>query len=169
MITGPERIAIAGPNGSGKSTVLALIAGSLEPWQGSVRAPVPFAFFDQRVSLLDPARSIADNFVRLNPGTTNNQCRAALARFGFRSLAADRAAGTLSGGQMLRAGLACTLGAPTPPQLLILDEPTNHLDLDSLGAVEAGLAAYDGALLVVSHDAVFLEAIGITRTVELGP
>ncbi|SKB28754.1 ABC-F family ATP-binding cassette domain-containing protein [Sphingopyxis flava] len=168
VITGPERIAIAGPNGSGKSTVLALIAGSLEPWQGSVRTAVPFAFFDQRVSLLDPARSIADNFARLNAGTTNNQCRAALARFGFRSLAADRAAGTLSGGQMLRAGLACTLGAPTPPQLLILDEPTNHLDLDSLGAVEAGLAGYDGALIVVSHDKAFLEAIGIARTIELG-
>ncbi|MGV1684152.1 ABC-F family ATP-binding cassette domain-containing protein [Sphingopyxis sp. NJF-3] len=166
-ITGPERIALAGPNGSGKSTLLALVAGTLEPWQGSVRTPVRFAFFDQRVSLLDPARSIAENFARLNPGTTNNQCRAALARFGFRAEAADRVAGTLSGGQMLRAGLACTLGAPAPPQLLILDEPTNHLDLDSLSAVEAGLAAYDGALLVVSHDGAFLEAIGIARTIEL--
>ena len=109
-----------------------------------------FALFDQRVSLLDPALSIADNFLRRNPGTTNNQCRAALARFRFRADAADRIAGTLSGGQMLRAGLACVLGAPMPPQLLILDEPGNHLDLDSLTAIEAGLAAYDGALLVVS-------------------
>lgn len=167
-ITGPERIALAGPNGSGKSTVLALVVGSLEPWEGRVRTPVPFAFFDQRVSLLDPAWSIADNFARLNPGATNNQCRAALARFGFRSVAADRVVGTLSGGQMLRAGLACTLGAPRPPQLLILDEPTNHLDLASLTAVEAGLAAYDGALLVVSHDRAFLEAIGISRTIEPG-
>lgn len=166
-ITGPERIALAGPNGSGKSTLLALVAGTLEPWQGGIRTPVRFAFFDQRVSLLDPAGSIAENFARLNPGTTNNQCRAALARFGFRAEAADRVVGALSGGQMLRAGLACTLGAPAPPQLLILDEPTNHLDLDSLAAVEAGLAAYDGALLVVSHDEAFLEAIGIARTIEL--
>src|SRR3546814_13201599 len=66
--------------------------------------------FDQRVALLDPARSVADNFLRLNPGTTNNQCRAALARFRFRAEAADRIAGTLSGGQLLRAGLAYTLG-----------------------------------------------------------
>jgi ATPase subunit of ABC transporter with duplicated ATPase domains len=68
---------------------------------------------------------------------------------------------------MLRAGLACVLGAPEPPQLLILDEPGNHLDIESLSAVETGLAAYDGALLVVSHDATFLETIGMTRTIEL--
>jgi ATPase subunit of ABC transporter with duplicated ATPase domains len=59
------------------------------------------------------------------------------------------------------------LGGPAPPSLLILDEPTNHLDIDSIEAVEAGLRAYDGALLVVSHDEAFLRAIGITRRVEL--
>jgi len=166
-VTGPERIAITGPNGSGKSTLLALVAGTLAPWSGHVRTPVPFALFDQRVSMLDPALSIADNFLALNPGTTNNQCRAALARFRFRADAADRIVGTLSGGQTLRAGLACILGAPQPPALLILDEPGNHLDIDSLTAIETGLAAYDGALLVVSHDPAFLDAIGIGRTIEL--
>ncbi len=74
---------------------------------------------------------------------------------------------TLSGGQVLRAGLACVLGGTKPPSLLILDEPTNHLDIDSIEAVEAGLRAYDGALLVVSHDEAFLRAIGITRRLEL--
>ena len=69
---------------------------------------------------------------------------------------------------MLRAGLACVLGGPQPPQLLILDEPTNHLDIDSIAAVEAGLQAYDGALLVVSHDEAFLAAIGIERRLEFG-
>lgn len=167
-ITGPERVAITGPNGSGKSTLLALIAGTLVPWEGAVRVGVPFALFDQRVGLLDPALSIADNFLTINPGTTNNQCRAALARFRFRADAADRIVGALSGGQMLRAGLACVLGVPNPPQLLILDEPGNHLDIDSLTAVETGLAAYDGALLVVSHDTAFLDAIGITREIMPG-
>ena len=166
-VTGPERVAITGPNGSGKSTLLALIAGTISPWSGDIRVGVPFALFDQRVSLLDPALSIAGNFLARNPGTTNNQCRAALARFRFRADAADRIVGTLSGGQMLRAGLACVLGAPQPPQLLMLDEPGNHLDIESLTAVETGLAAYDGALLVVSHDTAFLDAIGIGRTVEL--
>lgn len=166
-MTGPERVALVGPNGSGKSTLLALLAGTLRPWTGQVRVGVTFALLDQRVSLLDPALSIADNFLAQNPGTTNNQCRAALARFRFRAAAADRIVGTLSGGQALRTGLACVLGAPRPPQLLILDEPGNHLDIDSLAAVETGLAAYDGALIVVSHDTTFLDAIGITRTIEL--
>jgi len=67
---------------------------------------------------------------------------------------------------LLRAGLACVLGS-APPPLLILDEPTNHLDIDSIAAVEAGLRAYDGALLVVSHDETFLESIGIERRLEL--
>ena len=146
----------------------ALIAGTLTPWSGSVRVGVPFALFDQRVALLDPLLSIADNFLRRNPGVGNNACRAALARFRFRADAADRIVGTLSGGQMLRAGLACVLGAPQPPQMLILDEPGNHLDLDSLAAIETGLAAYDGALIVVSHDPAFLDAIGVSRELALG-
>ncbi|CAN7645335.1 ABC-F family ATP-binding cassette domain-containing protein [Phenylobacterium sp. LjRoot225] len=167
-ITGPERLALTGPNGAGKTTLLALIAGELKPWSGTVRTLVPFAILDQRVSLLDPALSIRDNFRRLNPHTDENACRAALARFMFRADAALQTAGSLSGGQLLRAGLACVLSAAAPPPLLILDEPTNHLDLDSIGAVEAGLRAYDGALVVVSHDGAFLEAVGVGRRVALG-
>ncbi len=161
-ITGPERIAVTGANGSGKTTLLALIAGRLAPWTGTVRLMTDVAMLDQQVSLLDPAASIRDNFRRLNPDSDENACRASLARFMFRADAALQVVGSLSGGQLLRAGLACVLGA-RPPQLLILDEPTNNLDLESIAAVEAGLRAYDGALLVVSHDEAFLEAIGITR------
>ena len=80
---------------------------------------------------------------------------------------ARRVAGTLSGGERLRAALACVMTGASPPQLLILDEPTNHLDLDSVAAVEASLRACDGALAVVSHDPVFLEQVGITRTLAL--
>ncbi len=165
-MTGPERIAITGPNGSGKTTLLALITGELEAWAGTVAVMTGFAMLDQKVSLLDPSASIRDNFRRINPQADENTCRAALARFMFRADAALQRVSTLSGGQLLRAGLACTLGA-APPPLLILDEPTNHLDIDSIAAVEAGLSAYDGALLVVSHDATFLENIGITRRLEL--
>ena len=165
-VTGPERIAVTGPNGSGKTTLLALITGELEPWAGTVAVMTAFTILDQKVSLLDPSASIRDNFRRINPLSDENTCRAALARFMFRADAALQTVSTLSGGQLLRAGLACVLGS-APPPLLILDEPTNHLDIDSIAAVEAGLRAYDGALLVVSHDETFLESIGIEQRLEL--
>jgi ATPase subunit of ABC transporter with duplicated ATPase domains len=81
---------------------------------------------------------------------------------------AMRPLATMSGGERLRAGLAVAFAAPAAPQLLVLDEPTNHLDIDSIQSIEAALAAYDGALLVVSHDETFLENIGIARRVDLG-
>jgi len=124
---------------------------------------------DQRADLLDPAVSIRDNFIRLHPLADENACRAALARFMFRADAALQIVCSLSGGQLLRAALACVLGGSKPPPLLILDEPTNHLDIDSIEAIEAGLRAYDGALLIVSHDEAFLEAIRITKRVDLSP
>jgi ATPase subunit of ABC transporter with duplicated ATPase domains len=166
-VVGPERTAVTGTNGSGKTTLLSLLTGHLAPWGGTVQMMVPFALLDQKIDLLDRTLSIRDNFHRLHPGTNENRCRAALARFMFRADAALQTVASLSGGQMLRAGLACVLGGPALPQLLMLDEPTNHLDVDSIEAVEAGLRAYDGALLVVSHDEAFLDAIGITRRLEM--
>jgi ATPase subunit of ABC transporter with duplicated ATPase domains len=166
-MVGPERVAVVGPNGSGKTTLLAVIAGKLAPWRGAARVRTHFAMFDQDVSLLDRGQTVLENFRRINPEANENACRAALARFMFRADAAHQLAATLSGGQLLRAGLACVLGGSDPPPLLILDEPTNHLDVDSIEAIERALAAYDGALLVVSHDEAFLRAIGVTRRLAL--
>lgn len=166
-IAGPERIAVSGGNGSGKTTLLKAISGALGPWEGRVEVMTGYAMLDQQVGLFDPSSSIRDNFRRINPDTDENACRSALARFMFRADAALQIVGSLSGGQLLRAGLACVLGGKVLPPLLILDEPTNHLDIDSIEAVEAGLRAYDGALLVVSHDERFLDAIGIGRRIVL--
>ncbi|MBS1168308.1 MAG: transporter [Proteobacteria bacterium] len=166
-VRGPERIAITGPNGSGKTTLLRVITGDLAPFSGTVDRRVDFAFLDQRVSLLDEAETIRDNYRRLDPSANEEACRASLARFKFRADAALRMVGSLSGGERLRAGLACVLGRARLPQLVILDEPTNHLDVESVETVEAGLRAYDGSLLVVSHDEAFLGAIGISRRLIL--
>ncbi|MEN3351175.1 MAG: hypothetical protein V7632_4810 [Bradyrhizobium sp.] len=166
-MSGPERVALTGPNGARKTTLLRLITGDLPPLRGTVEVRTRFAMFDQAVSLLDARVSILDNFRRINAHADENTCRAALARFMFRADAALQTVSRLSGGQLLRAGLACVLGGTTPPPLLTLDEPTNHLDVESLEAVEAGLRGHDGALLIVSHDETFLEAIAITRRLDL--
>lgn len=164
---GPERIALTGPNGSGKSTLLQTLAGNLPPLAGRAQLHVPMAMLDQDVSLLDASATILGNFQRINPAADDNACRAGLARFRFRADAAHQPVATLSGGERLRAGLAAVLGVAAPPQLLILDEPTNHLEIASLETVEAGLRVYDGALLIVSHDARFLDRAGVTRRICL--
>ncbi len=169
-IVGPDRVAVTGRNGSGKSTLLRVATGRLVPDAGSVRRPSDgdAAFLDQDGVALDPARSVLENFHSFHPRMDATAARYALARFLFSHEAALQKVGTLSGGQRLRASLACVLGGEHPPSLLVLDEPTNHLDLDALEALESALREYDGALLVVSHDAEFIEAIGVERRVAMG-
>jgi ATPase subunit of ABC transporter with duplicated ATPase domains len=166
-ITGPERIAVTGRNGAGKTTLLKLIAGDLTPTHGRIARPVEAVFLDQDAALLRPEERLIEAWRRLNPEGSPNDAHAALARFLFRNTAAHRTAGTLSGGERLRAALACVMTGVRPPALLVLDEPTNHLDLESIEAVEAAIKSYDGALVVVSHDADFLDAVGVDRRIEL--
>jgi ATPase subunit of ABC transporter with duplicated ATPase domains len=167
-LRGPERVAIRGANGSGKTTLLRLISGDLAPNAGDVRRLTDrIAMLDQHVSLLDPYLSILDNMRHLNEDLSDNAAHAALARFAFRNKAALQMAGTLSGGERLRAGMACVFARPQPPLLLLLDEPTNHLDLASIEELEGALTGFDGALIVVSHDRTFLQAIGIEREIAL--
>ena len=166
-LTGAERVAITGPNGSGKTTLLDLIAGRIMPSAGTVECAVPLALLDQHAGLLRDDETLIEAWQRLNPDGTLNDAQAALARFLFRNVEAHKRVGTLSGGERLRAALACVMTGTRPPQLLVLDEPTNHLDLDAIEAVEAALAAWDGALVVVSHDRDFLDAVGIEREIRL--
>ena len=143
--------------------------GWTAPSGGTVRrAEGRLAMLDQHVGLLDPAGSILDNFRRLHPELGEREAYASCARFAFRNRDALKLVRDLSGGERLRAGLACVLAGAAPPQLLLLDEPTNHLDMESVEVLEAALAAFDGALLVVSHDAAFLAAIGVAREILAG-
>jgi len=170
VVRGPDRVAVTGPNGSGKTTLLRLAMGQIEPEAGLVRLSVEaaaVAYLDQRAALLDSEATVVDCFREANPDLDLTASRYALARYLFGGDHALARVGSLSGGERIRAALACTVGASHPPQLLLLDEPTNHLDLDSIRAVESVLREYDGALLVVSHDAAFLRAIGVKREVRL--
>ena len=167
-LQGPNRMALHGPNGSGKTTLLKLIMGELTPSQGSVTHGVEtVAYLDQHASVLDPKKTILENYQRLNPKATQNESHSVLAQFLFRNVQAMKPVEQLSGGEKIRAALACVLGAVHPPQLLILDEPTNHLDLHSIECIEQALQAYQGAMLVISHDKVFLENLGIQASIRI--
>ncbi|HEY1917563.1 MAG TPA: ATP-binding cassette domain-containing protein, partial [Streptosporangiaceae bacterium] len=168
-VRGPERIALTGRNGTGKTTLLRTLTGELAPAQGQATVRVPLRYLPQRLDLLDGQEPILDNVARLAPHATANQMRAQLARFLFRGARADQRVDTLSGGERFRATLAGLLLAEPAPQLLLLDEPTNNLDLLSVQQLVQALAAYQGALIVASHDLPFLEELGITRWVELTP
>ncbi|MDQ0792721.1 ABC-F family ATP-binding cassette domain-containing protein [Streptomyces sp. B1I3] len=166
-LRGPERIALTGRNGAGKTTLLRTIAGELAPVSGEADVHVPVGFLPQRLDVLDDGSSLVENVARFAPGVTDNRIRARLAHFLFKGAHADRPAGTLSGGERFRATLAALLLAEPAPRLLMLDEPTNSLDLSGVHRLTEALEAYEGALIVASHDMPFLESLGITRWLVL--
>ncbi|KVG61403.1 ABC-F family ATP-binding cassette domain-containing protein [Burkholderia pseudomultivorans] len=164
--SGPVRIALTGPNGCGKSTLLRMLAGELPPRAGACTTHVSAAYLDQRLALLDPERSIVEQLGLLDTPLAEGELRSRLALLQLDASRATQPARQLSGGERLKAALACALWRGTPAQLLLLDEPTNHLDLESVRAVEAALAGFRGALVVASHDAAFLAALAPTHTMQ---
>ncbi|WGS41652.1 ATP-binding cassette domain-containing protein [Burkholderia sp. JSH-S8] len=164
--SGPVRIALTGPNGCGKSTLLRMLAGELAPRSGECATHVPAAYLDQRLALLDPDRSIVEQLGLLDTPLAEGDLRSRLALLQLDAVRATQPVRQLSGGERLKAALACALWRGTPAQLLLLDEPTNHLDLESVRAVEAALAGFPGALVVASHDTAFLAALAPTHTMQ---
>jgi ATPase subunit of ABC transporter with duplicated ATPase domains len=159
VVRGPQRVALTGDNGAGKTTLLREIIE-----YDSERVPFrvnAVGYLPQRLDILDDAASVLDNLRAAAPSATPNALRAQLARFLIRGDRVDQPAGHLSGGERFRVSLARILLADVPPQLLLLDEPTNNLDLQSIDRLVDALDAYQGALLVVSHDRAFLDRLGI--------
>ena len=162
-----DRIGLIGPNGSGKSTLLRLLLGELEPDSGTVRhgARLQIAYFDQQRETLDPEATVADS---VNDGNTTVMVKGQprhimgyLADFLFpreRSLSPVK---SLSGGERNRLLLAKLFARPA--NVLVMDEPTNDLDIETLELLEELISDFDGTVLLVSHDRVFLDRI-VTST-----
>jgi ATPase subunit of ABC transporter with duplicated ATPase domains len=161
-----ERVAVVGPNGSGKTTLLDALLGRLPLEQGRrlLGAGVVLGELEQTRARFAGAAPLLGAFVAAS-GLAVEEARTLLAKFGLGADDVLRAGGSLSPGERTRAGLA--LVAARGVNCLVLDEPTNHLDVEAIEELERALAGYGGTVLLVTHDRVFLERFGATRTIEL--
>ena len=153
-----DRIALLGANGNGKSTLSRLLASRLKPMQGRMTrsSKLKIGYFAQdQAEELDLQATPLQHMARLLPLETETKLRAQLGRFGFGVDRAEVAVGKLSGGEKAR--LLFALMSREAPHVLILDEPTNHLDVDSRQALIQALGAFEGAVILVSHDPHLIE------------
>jgi ATP-binding cassette subfamily F protein uup len=163
VISRGDRVGIVGPNGAGKTTLLQILLGRLAPERGKVRhgTHLQVAYFDQLRAQLDEERSVADNVAQGNDRIVFNgrprHVMGYLSDFLFTVERARQPVKALSGGEKNRLLLARLFARPA--NLLVLDEPTNDLDLETLELLEERLYDYEGTILVVSHDRVFLDQV----------
>jgi len=152
-------IALVGPNGAGKTTLIATLLGEREPASGEAKlgGSVTPAYFRQNLDQLPLDKSLYDAIADQRPLWTRGAIQNHLGCFGFSGDEVFRSTRTLSGGE--RARLALALIVLQRANLLILDEPTNHLDVESIEALEDAIEAYEGTVLLVSHDRALLREL----------
>jgi ATPase subunit of ABC transporter with duplicated ATPase domains len=165
-VTWGDRVALVGPNASGKTTLLEALLGRIplaegRRWQGP---GVVLGELEQRRETFSGERPLLDAFVPAS-GLAPEDARTLLAKFDLGADDVLRSAASLSPGERTRAVLA--LLSARGVNCLVLDEPTNHLDVEAIEELERALAGYDGTVLLVTHDRVFLDRFGATRTIEL--
>ena len=168
-IYGGERIELRGKNGTGKTTLLKMIRGELKNLTGKLEVrSKKIGSLEQDISILDEEISILENINNASGRKLpEHDLRIKLGRFLFYKDDVFKKAKVLSGGERMRAGLACLLSSYKTPDLILLDEPTNNLDLESIEELIDGLNKYKGTILVVSHDPDFLREINVERIIDL--
>ncbi|QUC21436.1 uncharacterized protein UV8b_05679 [Ustilaginoidea virens] len=155
-----SRIGIVGPNGAGKTTILKLLIGKLQVNTGIVTAHprLRIGFFAQHhVDALDLSVSAVSFMAKTYPGKTDEEYRRQLGAFGITGTTGLQKMALLSGGQKSRVAFACI--AITNPHILVLDEPSNHLDIEAMDALAEALQAFQGGVLMVSHDVTMLQMV----------
>ena len=163
-----ERWAVMGKNGAGKTTLLKMIAGAIEPDQGSVRlgASLSMGYFAQQsLDVLDPELTIIEQLQKDFPQDGLGSLRTLAGAFQFSGDDVDKSVRALSGGEKSRLAMARMLY--NPPNFLVLDEPTNHLDLATKEMLVEALREFEGTMIFVSHDRTFLRGLS-SRVLELG-
>jgi len=153
-----DRIGLLGANGNGKSTLVKLLADRLKPMDGRLRksSKLRVGYFAQhQTDELNMEETAYDHAAHRMPMATEARVRSHLGRFGFSGNKANTVCASLSGGE--KAKLLFALMSLEAPHVLLLDEPTNHLDVDAREALVQALNAYEGAVVLVSHDAHLLE------------
>ncbi|MBA2292334.1 MAG: ABC-F family ATP-binding cassette domain-containing protein [Gemmatimonadales bacterium] len=150
-------VGLVGPNGAGKSTLLRTLLGERQPEAGTVRLmpSMRVSYYRQDLSDVDPAESLYDLVADRRGMWTRGQIQGHLGRFGFSGDSVLRRASSLSGGERARVALALMMLEQA--NLLVFDEPTNHLDVESIEALEDAIEAYEGTVLIVSHDRALLD------------
>ncbi len=152
-------IGLVGPNGAGKTTLIRAFTGERRPESGEVRVPdsVRVAHYRQDLAQVPGDRTLYELINDLRPSWGRGAIQGHLGRFGFSGDSVLRKAGTLSGGERARVALAMMMLSGA--NLLLFDEPTNHLDVESIEALEDAIEAYDGTVILVSHDRALLRAL----------
>nr|WP_217361395.1 ABC-F family ATP-binding cassette domain-containing protein [Aeromicrobium stalagmiti] len=163
QVSAGDRIGITGPNGAGKTTLLQLLLGEAPPDSGraSLGASLAVGRIDQARAVLPDDATLGDSFEAAVPDLSPADGRTLLAKFGLKADQVGSLVGRLSPGERTRAAMALLQARAV--NVLVLDEPTNHLDLPAIEQLEQALEAYEGALLLVSHDRRLLDNVSLDQ------
>lgn len=169
VLTSGQRIAIKGGNGSGKTTLIKLMLNDLQPTSGVItRSDFDAIYIDQDYSLIDNKLTVYQQVQQYNADNLEEHLiKSRLTHFLFTQQSWEKPCAALSGGERMRLMLCCLTISSKAPDLIVLDEPTNNLDIQNIEMLTTAIKEYQGTLIIVSHDEVFLNDVDALEVIEL--